>query len=106
MIKKKFMGIIVLLGTTVVVMAAIFINVNFGAKSNILLTISLADVETLAGEGGTVYKWSNDIDCPGLWNGDYQVCQVDGYQNVCTNPGGRTCTCGSSKNWNNDGNCD
>jgi hypothetical protein len=57
-------------------------------------------------EGGTVYKWSNDIDCPGLGNGDYQVCQVNGFQNVCTNPGGRTCNCGSSSNWNKDGNCD
>ena len=85
------------------------LNLNLASFQNGNFRISLSSLinQALAtGEGGTVYKWSNSIDCPGLGNGDYQVCQVNGYQNVCTNPGARTCNCGSSKNFNDDGNCD
>jgi hypothetical protein len=91
-----------LIGVAIATMAMVNVNLN---SQNDLSDFSLANVEALTVEQ-TVYKWSNEIDCPGAGNGDYQVCQVGGTQNSCTNPGGTTCNCGSNKNWNNDGNCD
>lgn len=40
------------------------------------------------------YAWSNNIDCYGIGAGDYKVCQENGPQNACYEPGATTCTCG------------
>lgn len=39
------------------------------------------------------FKWSTDIDCPGLFTGDYQVCEMNGPQSPCSTPGYKTCEC-------------
>ena len=54
----------------------------------------LENVEALArGDVEDVYAWSHDIDCPGLFTGDYQVCQEKGPENSCSKPGAVTCDC-------------
>lgn len=61
--------------------------------------LTLENVEALAGvivgENDMVgsYAWSPEIDCPGWFNGDYQVCQVNGPQAACFVPGAVTCDC-------------
>jgi len=74
---------------------------KMGINLNSMFTNAFADTED-----PPVYKWSNDIDCPGFGNGNYQVCQENGMQNICSSPGSTTCNCGSPVNWNKDGNCD
>ncbi|MDR2406811.1 MAG: hypothetical protein LBE13_01665 [Bacteroidales bacterium] len=84
-----------LIGIAVVSIA--IVNVYLNLQNNYSSNISLINLEASTGETGetgeTVYKWSNEIDCPGWFTGDYHVCQINGYQNICTTPGYTTCTC-------------
>ena len=57
----------------------------------------LENVEALTkGDAGTEYAWSHDIDCPGWFTGDYQVCQKEGEEGTCSVPGDITCECGKN----------
>lgn len=83
---------------TMAVAAALFAGYNaYNAQnSKEYSNIVMANVEALAvnnESSSTIYKWSNSIDCPGWNTGDYQVCEANGSQNSCSNPGAKTCDC-------------
>ena len=59
----------------------------------------LENIEVLANgneSSGKKYAWSGDIDCPGLFTGDYEVCEEDGPGEECHEPGAKTCQCGKN----------
>lgn len=57
----------------------------------------MENVEALTEDESTdSYAWSNPIDCPGLWTGDYSVCEKNGPGNSCSSGGDKTCDCGKN----------
>lgn len=82
------------------VFSAIGINYHAKQKPIAVNPLFMANICALSnseeGETQKEYRWSNDIECPGVWTGDYNVCQVNGYGNICNEPGGVNCTCGEN----------
>ena len=69
------------------------------AEEDPVNTLLLENIEAIAqGEGGIEYpagySWSFDIDCPGWFTGDYNVCEENGPGLPCPDPGAKTCQCG------------
>ena len=83
---------------TMAVAAALFAGYSaYNAQnSNELTDVAFANVEALADNqevSNMIFKWSDYIDCDGLFTGDYQVCEANGAKNVCNSPGWKTCDC-------------
>ena len=66
------------------------------AKKTTLSDIMLANVEALSDKeaDSPKFAWSIKIDCPKWFTGDYQVCEMNGPGNLCSEPGHKTCECG------------
>ena len=68
------------------------------AKKTTLSDIMLANVEALSDKeaDSPKFAWSIKIDCPnqGFFPDTYQVCEMNGPGNLCSEPGHKTCECG------------
>ncbi|MCX6327681.1 MAG: hypothetical protein NT144_13675 [Bacteroidia bacterium] len=79
------------------------IAVTFAVTVNILPSKSECNSFTLntilqnaiaEGEGGIKLYWSDDIDCPDPYSGDYNYCQYASGNSECDEYGDKTCDCG------------
>ena len=68
------------------------------AKKPVLSDIMLANVEALSDKeaDSPKFAWSNKISCSNHWlfPDTYQVCEMNGPQSSCSQPGYKTCECG------------
>jgi len=92
------------IGATVF-LSVFILNVSVFTKSNSpndkvqlhdLFLQASADDDSGSGDPPPTYRWSSEIACGWVWEGEYRVCNSNGSGNTCTDNGSTTCTCGKT----------